>query len=242
MCGLEPEVPEEIVLLRRIIDFVLTQFSWSFMLVILAAGIWCSAVAGRTGPIHVGAPRDTTGLDMTAAAPRNGGSSTLQQLLVPPASAVLAPKRDLALEELQDEPAAWSLTLPRADEQARQQALQELEDELLISDGLFSLTGADPFSGFRRFIFIFTFFHFPAKKSVHMGEVGSDPRAGYFFQRSSVPPRSPLHYQLENGGAITFMRYRLNGYTPRTRTTHAAHARTLSEDKITCVRLNATGV
>ena len=150
MCGLEPEVPEEIVLLRRIIDFVLTQFSWSFMLVILAAGIWCSAVAGRTGPIHVGAPRDTTGLDMTAAAPRNGGSSTLQQLLVPPASAVLAPKRDLALEELQDEPAARSLTLPRA-EQARQQALQELEDELLISDGLFSLTGADPFSGFHRF-------------------------------------------------------------------------------------------
>ena len=131
MCGLEPEVPEEIVLLRRIIDFVLTQFSWSFMLVILAAGIWCSAVAGRTGPIHVGAPRDTTGLDMTAAAPRNGGSSTLQQLLVPPASAVLAPKRDLALEELQDEPAARSLTLPRADEQARQQALQELEDERL---------------------------------------------------------------------------------------------------------------
>ena len=138
------------MLLRRIIDFVLTQFSWSFMLVILAAGIWCSAVAGRTGPIHVGAPRDTTGLDMTAAAPRNGGSSTLQQLLVPPASAVLAPKRDLALEELQDEPAARSLTLPRA-EQARQQALQELEDELLISeglfsffcsDGLFSLTGA----------------------------------------------------------------------------------------------------
>ena len=157
MCGLEPEVPEEIVLLRRIIDFVLTQFSWSFMLVILAAGIWCSAVAGRTGPIHVGAPRDTTGLDMTAAAPRNGGSSTLQQLLVPPASAVLATKRDLALEELQDEPAARSLTLPRADEQARQQALQELEDELLISDGLFSLTGADPFSGFHRFIFTFTF-------------------------------------------------------------------------------------
>jgi hypothetical protein len=32
------------------------------------------------------------------------------------------------------------------------------------------------------------------------GEVGSDPRAGYFFQRSPVPPRSPLHYQLENGG------------------------------------------
>ena len=29
---------------------------------------------------------------------------------------------------------------------------------------------------------------------------GSDPRAGYLFQRSSVPPRSPLHYQLENGG------------------------------------------
>jgi hypothetical protein len=35
-----------------------------------------------------------------------------------------------------------------------------------------------------------------------MGEVGSDPRAGYFFQRSSVPPRSPLHYQLENEGAM----------------------------------------
>ena len=27
-------------------------------------------------------------------------------------------------------------------------------------------------------------------------------RAGYLFQRSSVPPRSPLHYQLENGGAV----------------------------------------
>ena len=90
--------------------------------------------------------------------------------------------------------------------------------------------------------FIFFHFHFPAKKSVQKGEVGSDPRAGYFFQRSSVPPRSPLHYQLENGGAITFMRYRLNGYTPRTRTTHAAHARTLSEDRRTRVRLNATGV
>jgi hypothetical protein len=25
---------------------------------------------------------------------------------------------------------------------------------------------------------------------------GSDPRAGYLFQRSSVPPRSPLHYKL----------------------------------------------
>ena len=51
MCGLEPEVPEEIVLLRRIIDFVLTQFSWSFMLVILAAGIWCIAPwPGERGP------------------------------------------------------------------------------------------------------------------------------------------------------------------------------------------------
>ena len=54
--------------------------------------------------------------------------------------------------------------------------------------------------------FTVSYFHFlsffPAKKSVQKGEVGSDPRAGYFFQRSSVPPRSPLHYQLENGGAM----------------------------------------
>jgi hypothetical protein len=54
--------------------------------------------------------------------------------------------------------------------------------------------------------FTVSYFHFlsffPAKKSVQKGEVGLDPRAGYFFQRNSVPPRSPLHYQLENGGAI----------------------------------------
>ena len=75
------------------------------------------------------------------------------------------------------------------------------------SNGLISARFTKPDwirQGSHRFIFtstfIFTFFHFPAKKSVHMGEVGSDPRAGYFFQRSSVPPRSPLHYQLENGG------------------------------------------
>ena len=69
------------------------------------------------------------------------------------------------------------------------------------SDGLFSLTGADPLVDFTvsHFHIHFHFhFHFPAKKSAQKGEVGSDPRAG------SVPPRSPLHYQLENGGAITF--------------------------------------
>ena len=32
-----------------------------------------------------------------------------------------------------------------------------LRCSFLSSDGLFSLTGADPFSGFHRFIFIFTF-------------------------------------------------------------------------------------
>ena len=57
---------------------------------------------------------------------------------------------------------------------------------LFCSDGLFSLTGADPFSGFHRFSPFH--FHFPAKKSVHMGEVGSDPRAGYFFNEVPCPP------------------------------------------------------
>ena len=52
-------------------------------------------------------------------------------------------------------------------------------------------------------------FHFPEKKSVQKGEV--DPRAGYCFQRSSVPPRSPLHYQLENGGAKRVVTHQKKG-------------------------------
>ena len=58
-------------------------------------------------------------------------------------------------------------------------------------------------AGCADFTVSYFHFHFPANKSVQKGEVESDPRAGYLFQRSSVPPRSPLHYQLENGGAIT---------------------------------------
>ena len=56
----------------------------------------------------------------------------------------------------------------------------------------------------RAHVTFFTFTFFLSGKEISAyskGEVGSDARAGYFFQRSSVPPRSPLHYQLENGGA-----------------------------------------
>ena len=60
-------------------------------------------------------------------------------------------------------------------------------------------------AGCADFTVSYFHFHFPANKSVQKGEVGLDPRAGYFFQRSSVPPRSPLHYQLENGGANTVL-------------------------------------
>ena len=45
--------------------------------------------------------------------------------------------------------------------------------------------------------FIFTFRH---RNECKRG-VGSDPRAGYFFQRSSVPPRADCVRKLERGGA-----------------------------------------
>ena len=45
--------------------------------------------------------------------------------------------------------------------------------------------------------FIFTFRH----RNECKREVGSDPRAGYFFQRSSVPPRADCVRKLERGGA-----------------------------------------
>ena len=53
--------------------------------------------------------------------------------------------------------------------------------------------------GFHRFIF----FHFPAKKSVQREvQVGSDPRAGYFFNEAKfrAPPRGLLAQELERGG------------------------------------------
>ena len=102
--------------------------------------------------------------------------------------------------------------------------------------GSFRSDGRRSLSGFHRFIFIFTFFHFPAKKSVHMGEVGSDPRAGYFFQRSSVPPRSPLHYQLENGGAInTYFKYVLYMYVGLVVTGRQIYEKPRWEIRIQCI-------
>ena len=47
------------------------------------------------------------------------------------------------------------------------------------------------------FIFTFTFRH----RNECKREVGSDPRAGYIFQRSSVPPRADCVRKLERGGA-----------------------------------------
>ena len=69
--------------------------------------------------------------------------------------------------------------------------------------GLPSLTGSslsDGLCGFHRVIFTFTFFHFPAKKSVHMGEVGSDPRAGYFFNEVPCPPALRFTISWRTGG------------------------------------------
>ena len=42
-------------------------------------------------------------------------------------------------------------------------------------------------------------FHIPAKKSVQKGEVGSDPRAGYFFQRTTKFRAPPLSASLSAG-------------------------------------------
>ena len=71
-----------------------------------------------------------------------------------------------------------------------------------FSDGLFSLTGADPFSGFHRFS-PFHFLSLSGKEISAYGRGGIGSSRRLLFQRSSVPPRSPLHYQLENGGAKT---------------------------------------
>ena len=74
---------------------------------------------------------------------------------------------------------------------------------LFCSDGLFSLTGADPFSGFHRFSpFHFLSLSLSGKEISAYGRGGIGSSRRLLFQRSSVPPRSPLHYQLENGGAI----------------------------------------
>ena len=74
--------------------------------------------------------------------------------------------------------------------------------EASTSDGLFPLTGADPFSGFHRFS-PFHFLSLSGKEISAYGRGGIGSSRRLLFQRSSVPPRSPLHYQLENGGAIT---------------------------------------
>ena len=75
-------------------------------------------------------------------------------------------------------------------------------DTACCSDGLLIviLTRALTASYFLSFIHLFR----QINQCKETGEVGSDPRTatGYFFQRSSVPPRSPLHYQLENGGGV----------------------------------------
>jgi hypothetical protein len=70
---------------------------------------------------------------------------------------------------------------------------RELIEDGRGSNGLLILTrGLSPFH---------IFFHFPAKKSVQTGRWDRILAQVYLFQRSFVPPRSPLHYQLENGGA-----------------------------------------
>ena len=70
-----------------------------------------------------------------------------------------------------------------------------------FSDGLFSLTGADPLVDFTvsfSFSLSFTF----RQRNQCKRERCRILAQVTFFQRSSVPPRSPLLYQLENGGAM----------------------------------------
>ena len=59
------------------------------------------------------------------------------------------------------------------------------------------LTGADP-----SLCWILSPFHisFPAKKSVQKGEVGSDPRAGYFFNEVPCPPALRFTISWRTGG------------------------------------------
>ena len=78
-----------------------------------------------------------------------------------------------------------------------------LRCSFLSSDGLFSLTGADPFSGFHRFS-PFHFLSLSGKEISAYGRGGIGSSRRLLFQRSSVPPRSPLHYQLENGGLYPY--------------------------------------
>ena len=55
----DPEVDVDQTV-RSMIDFVLSQFSWAFFLVIIAAALWLRAAAGITGPVRLGAPRDVS--------------------------------------------------------------------------------------------------------------------------------------------------------------------------------------
>ena len=59
-------------------------------------------------------------------------------------------------------------------------------------------------------------FHFPAKKSVQKGEVGSDPRAGYFFQRHThTHTHTPTHTHFEMGGRCVSCRSSSSGSSER---------------------------
>jgi hypothetical protein len=65
-----------------------------------------------------------------------------------------------------------------------------------FSDGRRSLSGKQS----HRFILFHFHFHFPAKKSVQKGEVGSDPRAGYFFNEVPCPPALRFTISWRTGG------------------------------------------
>ena len=68
----------------------------------------------------------------------------------------------------------------------------------LVGDTLtrFCLAGCADFT----VSFSFFHFHFPAKKSVQKGEVGSDPRAGYFFNEVPCPPALRFTISWRTGG------------------------------------------
>lgn len=128
-CLSEEEEEEPELLISRGINFGFDTFSWAFAPLILLLGLSLAFATGRGadgGPIRIGPPRNRDPLSFSAA-PR----ATLDR---PPTVLSLATLVALApddvLRDLQDEPAVRNLQLPRA-EQAKQQALQDLEDERL---------------------------------------------------------------------------------------------------------------
>lgn len=115
-------LPDERPLEAKVIDLVISSFSVLFLPIIAVVGLSLAAATGRWdgGELRIGAPSRAERMS----------KPTAERPVLPPVL-LLSSSQDPVLSDLQDGPAAM-LSKPAA-EQQRQEGLQALEDERLVT-------------------------------------------------------------------------------------------------------------